>query len=106
MLQAKIRELDDLYHITSMGFRVKPSTRCRCVSSITIASNGYEITIDNGRRGGSFIDDRFRHTRHRKDLFGELPAADNFLNEATEAAMVRTVCRKRLAYPNVVQALR
>ena len=101
---SKIRELDDLYHITSMGFRGEALYSIAAVSSITIASNGYEITIDNGRRGEVLSSTTASGTLVIvKDLFGELPARRQFLKRAaTEAAMVRTVLQeKALACPNV-----
>ncbi len=101
---SKIRDLDDLYHITSMGFRGEALYSIAAVSSITIASNGYEITIDNGKRGEILSSTTASGTLVIvKDLFGELPARRQFLKRAaTEAAMVRTVLQeKALAYPNV-----
>ena len=101
---SKIRDLDDMYHITSMGFRGEALYSIAAVSSITIASNGYEITIDNGKRGEILSSTTASGTLVIvKDLFGELPARRQFLKRAaTEAAMVRTVLQeKALAYPNV-----
>ncbi|NLL24612.1 MAG: DNA mismatch repair endonuclease MutL [Spirochaetales bacterium] len=101
---SKIRDLDDLYHITSMGFRGEALYSIAAVSSITIASNGYELTIDNGKRGEILSSTTASGTLVIvKDLFGELPARRQFLKRAaTEAAMVRTVLQeKALAYPNV-----
>ena len=80
---SKIRDLDDLYHITSMGFRGEALYSIAAVSSITIASNGYEITIDNGKRGEILSSTTASGTLVIvKYLFGELPARRQFLKRA------------------------
>ncbi|NLZ77071.1 MAG: DNA mismatch repair protein MutL, partial [Spirochaetales bacterium] len=101
---SKIRNLDDLYRITSMGFRGEALYSIAAVSSITIASNGHEVTIDNGRRGEILSSTTTSGTLVIvKNLFGELPARRQFLKRAsTESAQVRSVLQeKALAYPHV-----
>lgn len=101
---SKIKNLDDLFHITSMGFRGEALYSIAAVSSITIASRGFEITIDNGKRSEIAPSTTTSGTLVVvKNLFGELPARRQFLKRsATEATMVRTVLlEKALAYPNV-----
>ncbi len=101
---SKIKNLDDLFHITSMGFRGEALYSIAAVSSITIASRGFEITIDNGKRSEIAPSTTTNGTLVVvKNLFGELPARRQFLKRpATEATMVRTVLlEKALAYPNV-----
>lgn len=101
---SKIKNLDDLFHITSMGFRGEALYSIAAVSSITIASRGFEITIDNGKRSEIAPSTTTSGTLVVvKNLFGELPARRQFLKRsATEATMVRTVLlEKALAYPDV-----
>ena len=101
---SKIASLEDLYHISSMGFRGEALYSIAAVSSITIASRGFEITVDNGKRGEILPSTTTEGTLVIvKDLFGELPARRQFLKRpGTEATMVRTVLQeKALAFPDV-----
>lgn len=101
---SKIASLEDLYHISSMGFRGEALYSIAAVSAITIASRGFEITVDNGKRGEIFPSTTTEGTLVIvKDLFGELPARRQFLKRpGTEATMVRTVLQeKALAFPDV-----
>ncbi len=104
---SKVRELDDLYHITSMGFRGEALYSIAAVSAITIQSSyqgerAYQITVDNGVRGqvqsGGPASGTIVTVEH---LFGELPARRQFLKRpATEANAARlVVIQKALAYP-------
>ncbi len=104
---SKVRELDDLYHIKSMGFRGEALYSIAAVSKITIASSfqgqdPYQITVDNGRKeavlpGGP----RIGTVVTVQGLFKELPARRQFLKRpSTEATMARSVLlEKALAYP-------
>ena len=106
---SKVRELDDLYHITSMGFRGEALYSIAAVSRITIQSSyrgerAHQITVDNGVRGeveaggpplGTIVT--------VENLFAELPARRQFLKRpATEATMARQLLiQKALAFPSI-----
>ncbi len=105
---SKVRELDDLYHITSMGFRGEALYSIAAVSTITIASSfqgldPYQITIDNGRKEGVLAGGpRVGTMVTVQGLFKELPARRQFLKRpSTEATMARSVLlEKALAFPD------
>lgn len=105
---SKIRNLDDLYHIKSMGFRGEALYSIAAVSKITIASSyqgqdPYQIAVDNGKKeavqsGGP----RSGTTVTVEGLFKEIPARRQFLKRpSTEATMARAVLlEKALAFPD------
>jgi DNA mismatch repair protein MutL len=104
---SKVRELDDLYHITSMGFRGEALYSIAAVSTITIQSSyqgerAYQITVDNGVKGEVVPGGPAKGTIVTVDnLFSELPARRQFLKRAaTEATMARQLLiQKALAFP-------
>ncbi len=105
---SKVRSLDDLYHIQSMGFRGEALYSIAAVSEITIASSfkgedAFQITVNNGNKhdvlpGGP----REGTTVTVRGLFKELPARRQFLKRpSTEATMCRHVLQeKALAFPD------
>ncbi|NMA23316.1 MAG: DNA mismatch repair endonuclease MutL, partial [Spirochaetales bacterium] len=105
---SKVRELDDLYHITSMGFRGEALYSIAAVARITIESvregkEAHQITVDNGRRGPVLAGGPDRGTIVTvEELFGELPARRQFLKRpSTEATMARQILiQKALAFPD------
>lgn len=105
---SKVRELDDLYHIKSMGFRGEALYSIAAVSRITIASSyqgsdPYQITIDNGKKEAVLPGGPRTGTMVTvQGLFKELPARRQFLKRpSTEAAMARLVLlEKALAFPD------
>ena len=105
---SKVRELDDLYHIKSMGFRGEALYSIAAVSRITIASSyqgsdPYQITIDNGKKEAVLPGGPRTGTMVTvQGLFKELPARRQFLKRpSTEAAMARSVLlEKALAFPD------
>ena len=104
---SKVRELDDLYHITSMGFRGEALYSIAAVSRITIESShhgerAHHITVDNGVRGAVEEGGPLAGTIVTvENLFSELPARRQFLKRpATEATMARQILiQKALAFP-------
>ncbi|MGH0053230.1 MAG: DNA mismatch repair endonuclease MutL [Sphaerochaetaceae bacterium] len=105
---SKVHNLDDLYHIKSMGFRGEALYSIAAVSSITIASSlqgqdAYQITVDNGEKGAIQPGGpREGTTVTVEGLFKELPARRQFLKRpSTEATMCRYVLQeKALAFPD------
>ncbi len=105
---SKVRELDDLYTITSMGFRGEALYSIAAVAAITIQSSyqgqdAYQITVDNGIRGEVLPGGPDKGTVVIvEDLFGQLPARRQFLKRTpTEATMARQVLlQKAIAFPD------
>ncbi len=106
---SKVRELDDLYHITSMGFRGEALYSIAAVSRITIQSSyqgepAQQITVDNGVRGSVEAGGPSAGTIVTvENLFAELPARRQFLKRpATEATMARQLLiQQALAFPSI-----
>ncbi|MDD3928860.1 MAG: DNA mismatch repair endonuclease MutL [Sphaerochaeta sp.] len=106
---SKVRELEDLYHIQTMGFRGEALYSIAAVSSITIESgrqdqDAFQITIDNGKKGAVLPSGARKGTVVTVErLFAEIPARRQFLKRpSTEATMCRQVLQeKALAFPEV-----
>lgn len=107
---SKISKLDDLYSISTLGFRGEALYSIGAVSSLTIESktkdekHGFSLNIDNGRRGE--IKERELKDGTRiiiEDLFSEIPARRSFLKRnSTESQLSRNlIVNKALAFPNV-----
>ena len=104
---SKVKELDDLYHITSMGFRGEALYSIAAVSTITIESSyqeeePFQITIDNGKKGPVLPGGPRNGTIVSvKGLFKELPARRQFLKRpSSEANLCRAVMlEKAFAFP-------
>ncbi|MCH3916125.1 MAG: DNA mismatch repair endonuclease MutL [Spirochaetia bacterium] len=106
---SKITDLDDLYHIHSMGFRGEALYSIAAVSKITISSNyqgegANTFIVDNGAvmpvtKGGP--DHGTRITV--EDLFGQIPARRQFLKRpSSEASLCRSVMvEKAMAFPGI-----
>lgn len=99
---SKVRELEDLFHIKSMGFRGEALYSIAAVSKITIASSykagtPYSITIDNGEKGLVFPGGPDKGTRIAVEgLFKQLPARRQFLKRpSTEATMCKNVLQEK-----------
>jgi DNA mismatch repair protein MutL len=106
---SKVRELEDLYHIQSMGFRGEALYSIAAVSSITIESSyqgqdAFQITVDNGKKGAVLPSAARKGTVVTvEQLFAEIPARRQFLKRpSTEATMCKQVLQeKALAFPEV-----
>lgn len=106
---SKVRELEDLYHIQTMGFRGEALYSIAAVSSITIESgrqdqDAFQITVDNGKKGAVLPSGARKGTVVTIErLFAEIPARRQFLKRpSTEATMCRQVLQeKALAFPEV-----
>lgn len=106
---SKVRQLDDLYHIKTMGFRGEALYSIAAVSKVTIASSRqgqepFQITVDNGRRGQVLPGGPRKGTMVSVEgLFSELPARRQFLKRpSTEMGMARSVMlEKSLAFNDI-----
>ena len=107
---SKIRDVDDIEHIHTMGFRGEALAAIAAVSRFSITTrrpddlSGTEIIIE----GGTLRDVRDTGcppgtTMEVRNLFFNVPARKKFLRtEATELANIRTLFRVfALAHPNV-----
>lgn len=101
---SKIKTLDDLYKLSSLGFRGEALCSIAAVSRLTIQSDSMQMTCDNGKEGplvpGSV---RQGTTVTMDDLFENLPARKQFLRRASsEANDCRKVfVEKALGFENV-----
>jgi DNA mismatch repair protein MutL len=106
---SKVRDLEDLYHIQTMGFRGEALYSIAAVASITIESgregqDAFQITVDNGKKGPVLPCGARKGTVVTVErLFGEIPARRQFLKRpSTEATMCKQVLQeKALAFPEI-----
>lgn len=104
---SKIHDLDDIYRITSLGFRGEALPSIAAVSRMTIASrregsdNGYEISVDAGSISGERPCSTACGTVVTvRDLYYNTPARRKFLKSPRAET---TACREqfiRLALPH------
>ncbi|MCR5731865.1 MAG: DNA mismatch repair endonuclease MutL [Sphaerochaetaceae bacterium] len=106
---SKISSVDDLYHLSTLGFRGEALYSVSAVSRLTIASSymgeeAYTLIVDNGRvlgikKGGP--DSGTVVTV--EDLFGQIPARRSFLKRpSSEATLVRNMLlSKAMAFPEI-----
>jgi DNA mismatch repair protein MutL len=106
---SKVNSIDDLYHLTSMGFRGEALYSIAAVSKLTISSSyqgskGHTIIVDNGKKSPIIPNGPDVGTRISvEDLFLEIPARRQFLKRpSTEATMCKNVLiEKALAFNEV-----
>jgi DNA mismatch repair protein MutL len=106
---SKIKTLDDLYHISSMGFRGEALYSISAVSRTTIASKAEgedpaTITVDNGKSGEVTSGGPDKGTKVTvENIFSAIPARREFLKRpSTEALMCKNVVLdKAIAYPDI-----
>ena len=106
---SKVRELDDLYHLSTMGFRGEALYSIASVAKITVESSykqapAQNITIDNGQKGKVIPGGPDRGTKvNVAGLFKEIPARRQFLKRpSTEATMCKNVLlEKALSFPEI-----
>ncbi|MCF0238743.1 MAG: ATP-binding protein, partial [Sphaerochaetaceae bacterium] len=101
---SKIQTLDDLFNIKSMGFRGEALASIASCSTLTIQSNGYKITVDNGIEGPILPGGIERGTSvSMENLFEKIPARKLFLkrpqSEASECKKI--LIEKALAFENI-----
>ncbi len=106
---SKVSTLDDLYHLSTMGFRGEALYSIAACAKVTIASSRlqgvpWQITVDNGTEGPVAPGGPDRGTRvDVEDLFHDIPARRMFLKRpSTEATMCKNVmAEKALAFPGI-----
>lgn len=102
---SKISVLDDLFSISTMGFRGEALYSIAACSKLTISSGGFYKTVDNTVEGPVEADPAVTRgtTIRAEDLFSQLPARKMFLKRpVTEGAMCRNmVLEKALAFPSI-----
>lgn len=106
---SKIATLEDLYHITTMGFRGEALASIAACSRVTIASSATgnppaSILVDNGKTYPVTPGGPQRGTQVIvEDLFATIPARRLFLKRpSTETLMCRNaLVEKAMAFPNV-----
>ncbi len=107
---SKIHDEDDLYSITTLGFRGEALYSIGAVSKLTIKTHSAEtgeastLVIDNGERQEIISSGPDKGTiATAENLFSDIPARRAFLKRAqTEAQMIRSLLiAKALAFPSV-----
>lgn len=101
---SKIRTLDDLYKLTSLGFRGEALCSISAVSTLTIQSDGSKMTCDNGVCSallpGSVKEGT---TVCMENLFENIPARKQFLRRASSeySECKKVFVEKALGFENV-----
>ena len=101
---SKISQLDDLYHLNTMGFRGEALYSISSVSKLSISSNGWTYTADCTTDGELTKGGCERGTRiTSEELFKNLPVRRSFLKrEASEAQLIKnTFISKAMAFENI-----
>lgn len=101
---SKVRTLDDLFNLKTLGFRGEALSSISACSRLTINSNGNRITVDNGVKGPVVPGSIPKGTSVcMEDLFENIPARKLFLKRPqSEAAECRkTFLEKALGFENV-----
>lgn len=106
---SKVSTLDDLYHLSTMGFRGEALYSIAACARVTIASSRaqgtpWQITVDNGTEGPVAPGGPGKGTQvDVEDLFHDIPARRMFLKRpSTEATMCKNVmAEKALAFPDI-----
>ncbi|AEC01634.1 DNA mismatch repair endonuclease MutL [Parasphaerochaeta coccoides] len=106
---SKVASVDDLYHLSTMGFRGEALYSIAACSRVTIASSWHgqspwSMTVDNGRKEEPVPGGPSTGTKvDVEGLFKFIPARRNFMKRASaEAASCRAVMvEKSLAFPSI-----
>ncbi len=106
---SKVSSVDDLYHLSTMGFRGEALYSIAACAKVTIASSHqgaspWSITVDNGIRSEITPGGPQAGTRvDVEGLFKFIPARRNFMKRpAAEASSCRAVMvEKSLAFPHI-----
>ncbi|MBP5162714.1 MAG: DNA mismatch repair endonuclease MutL [Spirochaetales bacterium] len=101
---SKVRTLEDLFNLSTLGFRGEALSSISACSRLTISSNGNRITVDNGVQSPVVPGGVERGTSVcMEDLFENIPARKQFLkrpqSEATECR--KTFIEKALGFPEI-----
>ncbi len=107
---SKIRSADDLYSLSTMGFRGEALASIAAVSRLTIASSdsedglGYTLQCDGSDAGEIFPGSHLRGTTVVvRDLFYNVPARKKFMKsqKAERMALVRLIEQLAVPFPSV-----
>lgn len=101
---SKISDLDDLYHLNTMGFRGEALYSISSVSKLTISSNGWTYVANCTTDGELTKGGCEKGTRiTSEDLFKSLPVRRSFLKrESSEAQLIKnTFISKAMAFENI-----
>lgn len=106
---SKIHNVDDLYHLSTMGFRGEALYSVAAVSHLKIESSymgqeAWTFSVDNGREEGITKGGPDQGTTVTvEELFSEIPARRAFLKrEASEGTLCRNVLiQKAMAFPKI-----
>ena len=101
---SKVRSLDDLFNLKTLGFRGEALSSIAACSRLTISSNGNSITVDNGKKSPVVPGSIMQGTSVcMEDLFENIPARRLFLkrpqSEASECR--KTLIEKALGFENI-----
>jgi len=101
---SKVRTLEDLFNLSTLGFRGEALSSISACSRLTISSNGNRITVDNGVQSPVVPGGIERGTSvSMEDLFENIPARKQFLkrpqSEATDCR--KTFIEKALGFPEI-----
>ncbi len=106
---SKIRTIDDIFSLSTLGFRGEALSSIASCSRTTITSNGSSLTVDNG------VEERVTRATHDagssekgttvrvEELFERLPARREFLKRSTSEYKEcrKTLIEKALGFENV-----
>lgn len=101
---SKVRTLEDLFNLKTLGFRGEALSSIAACSKLTISSNGNSITVDNGRQQEVVPGSVSSGTSVcMEDLFENIPARRLFLKrpQSEAAECRRTFIEKALGFGDI-----